>query len=77
MTCHVPPGWYPDPSRAHVWRWWDGRGWTVHRAAGRPASNGRVDRRQHPRLSALELVALVFYGFVFGGLALGFAIEGR
>jgi hypothetical protein len=22
------PGWYPDPSGQHAWRWWDGRQWT-------------------------------------------------
>ncbi len=23
-----PPGWYPDPTGAKAWRWWDGQGWT-------------------------------------------------
>jgi hypothetical protein len=23
-----PPGWQPDPSGVHYWRWWDGRRWT-------------------------------------------------
>jgi hypothetical protein len=26
----APPGWYPDPSGAPSWRWWDGRSWTSH-----------------------------------------------
>ncbi len=26
-----PPGWYPDPSRPAVERWWDGSAWTEHR----------------------------------------------
>lgn len=26
----VPPGWHPDPSGAHHWRWWDGYRWTGH-----------------------------------------------
>ncbi|POX54043.1 hypothetical protein C3489_14735 [Streptomyces sp. Ru71] len=26
-----PPGWYPDPTAAHLERWWDGRAWTEHR----------------------------------------------
>jgi Domain of unknown function (DUF4328)/Protein of unknown function (DUF2510) len=26
----VGPGWYPDPSGAHAWRWWDGQRWTEH-----------------------------------------------
>lgn len=26
----VGPGWYPDPSGQHAWRWWDGQRWTEH-----------------------------------------------
>jgi hypothetical protein len=26
----IPPGWHPDPSGAHYWRWWDGYRWTDH-----------------------------------------------
>lgn len=26
----VPPGWHPDPSGVHYWRWWDGYRWTGH-----------------------------------------------
>jgi hypothetical protein len=26
----VPPGWHPDPSGDHYWRWWDGYRWTGH-----------------------------------------------
>jgi Protein of unknown function (DUF2510) len=26
----VPPGWHPDPSGQHQWRWWDGTRWTDH-----------------------------------------------
>jgi hypothetical protein len=29
-----PPGWHPDPSGRHWWRWWDGVGWTDHVADG-------------------------------------------
>jgi hypothetical protein len=29
-----PPGWHPDPSGRHWWRWWDGRSWTEHVADG-------------------------------------------
>ncbi|MEV0442777.1 DUF2510 domain-containing protein [Streptomyces spectabilis] len=31
MSMSPPPGWYPDPSRPAVERWWDGSGWTEHR----------------------------------------------
>ncbi|MGH9055680.1 MAG: CPBP family glutamic-type intramembrane protease [Acidimicrobiales bacterium] len=26
----APPGWHPDPSGLHRWRWWDGQRWTEH-----------------------------------------------
>ena len=26
----IPPGWHPDPSGVHYWRWWDGYRWTDH-----------------------------------------------
>ena len=26
----APPGWHPDPSGVHYWRWWDGYRWTGH-----------------------------------------------
>lgn len=26
----VTPGWHPDPSGVHYWRWWDGYRWTGH-----------------------------------------------
>ncbi len=34
-TAELPPpaplaAWYPDPSDAHRWRWWDGTVWTEH-----------------------------------------------
>ena len=31
-----PPGWYPDPWTPAGMRWWDGVGWTHHRAAPAP-----------------------------------------
>ena len=24
------PGWLPDPTRGHQWRWWSGTRWTPH-----------------------------------------------
>jgi hypothetical protein len=26
----APPGWQPDPSGVHYWRWWDGHCWTEY-----------------------------------------------
>ena len=28
----IPPGWYPDPSGEHQYRYWDGQGWTKRTA---------------------------------------------
>ncbi|NBT30301.1 MAG: DUF2510 domain-containing protein [Gammaproteobacteria bacterium] len=28
----IPPGWYPDPSGEHQFRYWDGQGWTTRTA---------------------------------------------
>ncbi len=30
----TPAGWYPDPNDAYSQRYWDGSGWTDHRAPG-------------------------------------------
>ncbi|MFV8317097.1 DUF2510 domain-containing protein [Mycobacterium sp. 23] len=77
MTWQVPPGWYPDPSGARAWRWWDGRCWTVYRVADPPAPVAPFDRRRRTRFSTPELLAIVVYVFIFGNLALGFSIDGR
>ncbi len=29
-----PPGWHPDPSGQHRWRWWDGSSWSSHTSEG-------------------------------------------
>jgi membrane protease YdiL (CAAX protease family) len=46
------PGWYPDPTGAPQWRFWDGRQWTVHvspyfayaQRKARPALDAAVDQ---------------------------------
>lgn len=40
-----PPGWHPDPSGRHWWRWWDGGGWTDHVADGGPPYLDRLPPR--------------------------------
>ena len=52
----MPPGWYPDPGRAQVLRWWDGTAWTEHTQPlpapppGLQAESGRASRTRanHP-----------------------------
>jgi RsiW-degrading membrane proteinase PrsW (M82 family) len=39
----VPAGWYPDPTVAGRWRWWNGRAWTTFVADG-------TAERKKPRL---------------------------
>ncbi len=29
-SSNSPAGWYPDPWKQSVWRWWDGSRWTAH-----------------------------------------------
>ena len=55
----VPPGWYPDPGRPGLVRWWSGRGWTEHTAVSAPAADSAslpyaFDDR--PGFTALNLV---------------------
>lgn len=36
----VPAGWYPDPSGAAPWRWWDGQRWSHETHSGGPPEAG-------------------------------------
>jgi hypothetical protein len=63
------PGWYPDPADSAAQRYWNGTGWTHHRAAAqRPVSNNAV---------SLEKIVIIPFAVVFGGLALVFALAGE
>ena len=37
----IPPGWYPDPSGEHQYRYWDGQGWTTRTAYPKNAQQAR------------------------------------
>jgi MFS family permease len=57
-TGAFPAGWFPDPSRRHVFRFWDGQSWTAwvadaERAFLEDASACRVDARRSWRASSL------------------------
>ena len=41
------PGWYPDPSDPYALRWWDGGGWTEHRAPAGTYFYGGMSQRNH------------------------------
>ena len=36
----MPPGWYPDPSGAAPWRWWDGYRWSQPARTDEPPTGG-------------------------------------
>jgi hypothetical protein len=76
-----PPGWYPDPARASVARWWDGRQWTAYvGGAVAPVDRGWFpapgDREQSARGGGLAIVGFVggqvcSIGLVLLAIALG------
>jgi len=43
----IPPGWYPDPSGEHQYRYWDGQGWTKRTAYPKNAQQTR--RAEQPK----------------------------
>ncbi len=50
------PGWYPDPSGQHAWRWWDGYAWTDH--ASTPAQPPAPFSVPPPMVPAVPVVPL-------------------
>src|SRR5262249_11986410 len=76
----APPGWYADPLREALWRWWDGQRWTgfvgpqVTRERGWDPPRG--DPEQVARGGGLALVRsfggqLLSVGLVLLAIALG------
>ncbi|MCH1490115.1 MAG: DUF2510 domain-containing protein [Ilumatobacteraceae bacterium] len=43
----IPPGWYPDPSGEHQYRFWDGQRWTTRTAYPKNAQQTR--RAEQPK----------------------------
>ena len=69
-TPAVPPGWYADPELAGAQRYWDGTGWTAHRAPA-PAPTPLVVVTQAPGNGpAIAALVLGICGFVFTGIPL-------
>jgi hypothetical protein len=69
------PGWYADPMREALWRWWDGQRWTGYVGPQLPAR----DRGWFPPANDREQTAkgggLAIAGF-FGGQALSLGVVG-
>lgn len=62
MAQSIPPGWYREPSNVSMLRYWNGQGWTVHRAPAptvAPANNSGVNRfvAKHPTAVILTTCA--------------------
>ena len=48
----IPPGWYPDPSGEHQYRYWDGQGWTTRTAYPKNAQQARAAGQLKPEQQA-------------------------
>src|SRR5262245_4784560 len=61
----APPGWYADPLREALWRWWDGQQWTGYIGPQAVADRGWFPRRgDHEQVARGGGLALV--GFLVG-----------
>jgi membrane protease YdiL (CAAX protease family) len=76
----APPGWYADPLREALWRWWDGRHWTGFVGPQVTRERGwfppRGDHEQVARGGGLALIGffggqLLSVGLVLLAIALG------
>lgn len=77
-----PPGWFPDPGRAHPLRWWDGNRWTdwvsdghlVAADASAPAARQRPGDGGSPSAERSR-VGFVWLAAVIGLMVLGLAMS--
>ena len=70
----APPGWYADPLREALWRWWDGQQWTGYVGPQAVAERGWFPRRgDHEQVARGGGLALAGF-FVGQGLSIGLAL---
>ncbi len=63
-TATTPAGWYPDPAREALWRWWDGQQWTAYVGPALPDPDRgwfppRADRSQSARGGELAIAGFI------------------
>lgn len=78
----IPPGWYQDPTARHLYRWWDGSGWTDRVGDGAAEYHDAVGIEVHPTPTAVapawqgpaaprrSRTGWIIGGAVVGGVAL-------
>ena len=69
----TPAGWYPDPAREALWRWWDGERWTSYVGPEAPARDRGWFPPPDDRTQSAQGGGLAIAGFV-GGQALSVGI---
>ncbi len=72
-TVTTPAGWYPDPKREALWRWWDGAQWTAHVGPEVPELDRGWFPRRGDRSQSARGGGLAIAGFV-GGQVLSVAV---
>lgn len=69
------PGWYADPTREAVWRWWDGQCWTGYVGPQLPPSDRGWFPPKNDREQTAKGGGLAIAGFL-GGQLLSLAVVG-
>lgn len=66
MTQPHPPGWYPDPQRREIQRYWDGEKWTDQSRSSKPRMP-KSNRIAVAVLAVAAVIAIIVGSVVAGG----------